>query len=157
MSLDVYLYETPPIPRSACINCVADDDDHVHLSNRLFEANVTHNLGAMAQAAGIYEALWRPAELIDPAVTAAIHAAIERHDYHGPDGAFALEASLEVYARDIIPYLQKGLARMKDNPALFEAHNPPNGWGAYVRFVPWVEKYLAACLEYPDAIVEVSR
>ncbi len=32
-----------------------------------------------------------------------------------------------------------------------------NGWGTYKNFVPWVAKYLAACEEYPDADVSVSR
>lgn len=36
-------------------------------------------------------------------------------------------------------------------------NNSPNGWGTYKYFVPWLEKYLAACKEYPDAVVEVSR
>ena len=32
-----------------------------------------------------------------------------------------------------------------------------NGWGMYEHFVPFVEKYLEACKEYPDAVIEVSR
>jgi len=32
-----------------------------------------------------------------------------------------------------------------------------NGWGLYEDFVPWIERYLAACEEYPEAIIRVSR
>lgn len=39
----------------------------------------------------------------------------------------------------------------------FRAYDSPNGWGTYDNFVPWLEKYLAACEEYPDAEVRVSR
>lgn len=38
-----------------------------------------------------------------------------------------------------------------------ETFNSDNGWGMYVNFVPFVEKYLNACKQYPDAKVEVWR
>lgn len=44
MSLDVYL-EGPPVPQD------------------VFWANITHNLGRMADEAGIYKHLWRPEEI----------------------------------------------------------------------------------------------
>lgn len=93
----------------------------------VFWQNITHNLGAMAEEAGIYMHLWRPDEL-------GIKTAAE-----------------------LIEPLKAGLALMKSDPARFEKHNAPNGWGSYAVFVPWIEKYLAACIENPDAIVEVSR
>ena len=31
----------------------------------LFDANITHNLGEMADKAGIYDVLWYPEELLD--------------------------------------------------------------------------------------------
>lgn len=43
MSLDVYLEVVKP--------------------TTIYSANITHNLGAMAREAGIYEALWRPDEI----------------------------------------------------------------------------------------------
>jgi len=43
MSLDVYLMKTMP--------------------TSVYDANITHNLGAMAEAAGIYKHLWRPEEI----------------------------------------------------------------------------------------------
>lgn len=35
--------------------------------------------------------------------------------------------------------------------------NPENGWGDYDGLVRFVWEYLDACIEYPDADVEVSR
>lgn len=93
----------------------------------VFSANVTHNLNSMAQAAGIYMHLWRPGEI---GITKAAQMI-------GP-----LEAGLEVLRAD---------------PERFKAFNPENGWGSYDRFVPWIEAYLAACRENPDADVSVLR
>lgn len=111
MSLDVYLedptakYETEP----------------------LYRANITHNLGKMADKAGIYKALWRPEEI----------------------GA--------KYAKDIIETVEKGLADLKARPEYFKQFNNPNGWGMYKHFVPFVAKYLEALKKYPEAKIEVSR
>jgi hypothetical protein len=40
---------------------------------------------------------------------------------------------------------------------MFKMHDAPNGWGTYEQFLPWLEEYLRACEENPDAIVMVSR
>lgn len=92
----------------------------------VYTDNITHNLITMARAAGIYEALWRPETI---GITKA--------------------------AQLIIP-LTEGLARLKADPAEYEAHNAPNGWGMYEHFVPFVERYLAACVANPDADVTVD-
>ena len=60
-------------------------------------------------------------------------------------------------ASEIVELLEKGLADLKARPEHFEKFNSPNGWGMYEHFVPFVEKYLQACKEYPDAVIEVSR
>jgi len=93
----------------------------------VFDANITHNLSKMAKAAGIYEACWRPEEIK------------------------ATKAS------DIIPILEKGLKDMKARPEYFKKFDSENGWGTYEDFLLWVELYLIACKEYPDANIEVSR
>lgn len=93
----------------------------------VYDCNITHNLTPMASEAGIYEALWRPEEIN------------------------ATKAS------DIIDLLESGLSKMKANRKHFEYFNASNGWGTYSTFVPFVEKYLEACKEYPNAIIEVSR
>jgi hypothetical protein len=92
-----------------------------------FSANVTHNLNKMADAAGIYDALWRPDEI-----------------------GIAT-------AKQLVPLLRSGLERLRADPPRFEALNPENGWGSYKGFVPWVAAYLQACEEYPEATVRVSR
>lgn len=96
-------------------------------SERIYSANITHNLGNMADEAGIYYALWRPEEIG------------------------------KTKAGEIVELLEKGLADLKARPEHFETFNAPNGWGTYKHFVPFVEKYLAACKEYPEATIEADR
>lgn len=93
----------------------------------VFDANITHNLTEMADKAGIYDALWRPDE----------------HGY--------------TKAGQIVPILREGLAKLKADPGYYKLFDSPNGWGRYIHFVPFVEKVLAACEEYPDADIRVSR
>jgi hypothetical protein len=93
----------------------------------VFDANITHNLTEMASEAEIYHALWRP-------------------DEHGYTNA-----------EQIIPILRKGVALLENDPERFKKFDSPNGWGLYIHFVPFVKKVLAACEEYPDADIRVSR
>jgi len=93
----------------------------------VYDANITHNLNTMARAAGLYEALWRPDEI---GITKA---------------------------RQLVEPLTKGLAWLKEHRTEAETHNAPNGWGLYEHFVPFVEKYLAACQAHPEATVDVWR
>jgi len=108
MSLDVYL----------------NDPD---TGARLYWRNITHNLGQMADAAGIYACLWRPDE----------------------NGI--------THARQIIEPLSKGLADMVTKKRKYEEYNSPNGWGMYEHFIPFCADYLQACRDHPDALVEVIR
>lgn len=93
----------------------------------LFEANITHNLSKMAQAAGLYEYLWRPEEV-----------GIEK-------------------AADLIDVLSRGYMRMWQKREQLEEHSPENGWGSFEGLVRFVGKYRDACIEFPDAKVEVWR
>lgn len=98
----------------------------------VYWANITHNLGKMASAVkcgehSLYEYLWRPEEL-----------GIKQ-------------------AGELIKPLREGLVELKANPEIYEKYNAENGWGLYIHFVPFVEKYLTACEENPDAEVSVSR
>jgi hypothetical protein len=93
----------------------------------VYSANITHNLGHMAEAAGIYRYLWRPEEL---GIT---------------------------HARDLIPALEGGLERLQADPEYYQQFNSPNGWGTYEHFVPFVERYLEACRENPNAKIGISR
>lgn len=93
----------------------------------VFQWNITHNLGAMAREAGIYEALWRPEEI-----------GIE-------------------YAHQLMVPLAFGLETLRDKPEHFRKFAPENGWGTYGGLVEFVEKYLEACIENPDAEVHACR
>jgi hypothetical protein len=107
MSLDIYLY--------------------ANRRTEVYERNITHNLGRMAEAAGVYKALWRPEEI----------------------GAKKAE--------DIIPLLTLGLANLEADPAHYRTFEPDNGWGTYEALRDFVRSYLDACKENPDAEIEVSR
>ena len=115
MSLDVYLESGGPdmIPHQ--------DDPYV-----IYEANITHNLGVMANAAGIYQELWHPDEI---GITTA---------------------------GELIAPLTIGLNKMKADPERYKKFDATNGWGLYEDFVPWIEKYLRACRANPTARVRTS-
>lgn len=145
MGLSVYLEGQPFETECYCAEC---GNTHKRTASaELYWANITHNLGTMAEKAGIYEALWRPHKL--------------KEGYNIPDNDHDTEWKFEeenkTTAADITPYLKKGLADLKSRPEYFEQFNASNGWGLYEHFVPFVEKYLEACIENPDAIVRVSR
>jgi hypothetical protein len=114
---------------------------------RVYDANITHNLGEMADKAGIYEALWRPHRL--------------KEDYNVPENdhnaEYEFETNNKTIAKDIIEVLENGLADLKARPEYFKKFNSENGWGMYQNFVPFVEKYLNACKQHPDTTIEVSR
>ena len=107
MSLDVTLVATRP--------------------TEVFSANITHNLGKMAEEAGLYEALWRPEEI---GVTLAGY---------------------------LVAQLSAGLSALKADPEKYKRFNPENGWGNYEGLVKFVEEYLDACENSPDATVRVCR
>lgn len=106
MSLDIYL---------------SIDDETV------FDQNITHNLGKMADAAGLYYPIWRPEEV-----------GISK-------------------ASQLIEPLRAGLAQMCERPSHFEQFNASNGWGLYEHFLPWLARLLEACITHPDAAIRVSR
>lgn len=93
----------------------------------VYDANITHNLGKMADEAGIYECLWRPDEI---GITTAA---------------------------ELIEPLRAGLHKLVERPSHFEQFDSPNGWGLYIHFVPFVSRYFEACVNNPSALVRVSR
>jgi hypothetical protein len=100
---------------------------YVDKSDQVFSYNITHNLNQMADHAGIYKHLWRPEEL-----------------------------QIEIATQLVAP-LEKGLAELRDKPDHYRQYNPENGWGDYEGLVKFVEKYLAACKEYPQATIHTWR
>lgn len=109
MSLDIYFKQIPTEPIL------------VH------EQNITHNLGKMADAAGLYKALWRPEEI-------------------------GLKK-----AKELIPYLEVGIKTMRHEPEKFKHLSAENGWGTYEQFLPWLDELLLKCKKYPEATITVSR
>lgn len=122
MSLDVYLIN--PLEEPRVEHC---SQDKTVTEEGVFDYNITHNLGGMAKAAGIYQHLWRPEEL-----------GIKN-------------------AEELVGPLTQGLEKLKAEPERFKTFNPSNGWGKYESLVSFVERYLSACQEYPNARVYVSR
>lgn len=106
MSLDVSLFEN-----EVCV----------------YDSNITHNLNRMANEAGIYKALWCPADI---------------------------EA---VKAKNLIPILRSGLEELKANPNKYKAFNASNGWGKYENLVSFTEDYLQACKQYPESVIEIWK
>ncbi len=112
------------------VQCVCAQCGHEHTrkgTEELYSANTTHNLVPMAEEAGIYKQLWKPEEI-----------GISK-------------------AGQLIKPLRAALVLMKARPTRFKKLNPKNGWGCYDNFVHWIERYLAACEEHPDAKIQVSR
>lgn len=93
----------------------------------VYNANITHNLGKMAGEAGIYEHLWHPDDI---GITKA---------------------------SQLIEPLQGGLEKLRANPQHFKQFNPTNGWGDYEGLVGYIEDYIQACEENPDADISVDR
>lgn len=93
----------------------------------VYNANITHNLGKMAKAAGIYQHLWRPEEL---EITHAVQL--------------------------VLP-LKSAIKKMRADPKRFKKFDSPNGWGTYNDFVPWLERLYEACKKDPDAELSIWR
>ena len=94
MGLDVYL-----IGEEKTVECICECG-HKHSKTErevLYDANITHNLNAMADAAGIYEVCWHPEKI----------------------GA--------VKAKSIIEKLTLGLNLLKKDPKQFKKLDFPRG------------------------------
>lgn len=126
MSLDVYLYSREvAVVKEICPCCGNVDEEEKQ--EQYYTSNITHNLGGMAEKAGIYLPLWRPEEI-------------------GID-----------QASQLISLLKEGLEKLKGDPKRFKKFNPSNGWGNYDNLVEFVEDYLEACENYPEAEVLAYR
>lgn len=89
--------------------------------------NITHNLGEMAEAAGVYHTLWRPEE---KGYTHAVH---------------------------LIPDLKQGIEHLEQRPDEFKKLNPDNGWGNYEGLLDYCKRVLRFCQENPDTEVRACR
>ena len=166
MSLDVYLVEVVnELTPEQCLWCLVESDDEAHYhEHTVFEQNITHNLGRMASAVdggNLYTALWEPEMFMDVAVAAQVQALEADKKYR--EARDLQETMPRARAKDIEPYLYKGLNLLRALPAYYKtfesAPDPHTGkpWGQYIHFLPWIEKYLIACGDFPNAVVRVSR
>ena len=89
--------------------------------------NITHNLGPMAEEAGVYKCLWRP----------------EENGY---------ETAIQ-----IVPLLTDGIKAMLDDPEKFKMLNPSNGWGDYNGLMVAVGKILLECKKNPTYLIKACR
>src|SRR6267154_1842325 len=94
MSLDVTL------TNEDCIHCGQGGE--------AFSANITHNLNRMAEAAGIYNEVWRPEE-------------------NGIQFAHQLKEPLT-----------RGIAWLEKHKEEAEAFDDPGHWGTRKDFIPWL-------------------
>jgi hypothetical protein len=118
MSLDITLTK-----KSVCPHCKTELD----VIEDGFEANITHNLHNMANAAGI-GMLW---------------------------SLKWMEVSGRI-AADLIEPLAEAIRSMKANPSTYKKHDSSNGCGTYEQFLPWLEELHAKCVEMPDAKLSIS-
>jgi len=128
MSLDVWLEDYVPA-EAYTPNPETGEMERVKIWNKeeVFSYNITHNLGKMAREAGVYTALWRPEE-----------------------------ENLNK-AKDLVPFLEAGLAELKRDPAYYRQFNPENGWGCFEDLCSCVVLYLEACQKYSNANIRTCR
>lgn len=62
-----------------------------------------------------------------------------------------------VCASDLIEPLTTGIAMMKAETERFKKFDAPNKWGTYDQFLPWLERLLEACTDYPDAKIFIDK
>ncbi len=149
MSLDVYLKMETPVEKNGSGIFIRENGQTIEISRKewderfpdsepiimkheptthyVFDYNIIHNLGAMAEKAEIYQYLWRPEELN---IT---------------------------QAKDLIESLKEGLSKLLDDHSYYKQFNPENGWGNYEGLLNFVSAYLSACIEYPESVISVSR
>lgn len=96
-------------------------------TDHVYSDHVTHNLLRMAAEADLAYALWYPEEL---GITKA---------------------------KDLAPFLEEGLEKLRARKEILAQFNPDNGWGNYETLLEFVENYLRACEQYPKADVSVWR
>ena len=91
----------------------------------VYSANITHNLGRMAEVAGIYKHLWHPEKV-------------------------GVETAL-----DLIQPLTDAITNMRAEPDKYKIYDAKNGWGTYEQFVPWLEELLMECIKNADEKLSV--
>lgn len=125
MSLDITLYTNWREYDHECETC--GRTHKCRTRDEVYSTNITHNLNAMADEAGIYNSLWHP----------------------DTDGISQ--------AGQLIDLLSRAVSDMHKRPEYYQRFNSQNGWGTYSNFYTLLEKLLDACKKFPDATIEVYR
>lgn len=61
-------------------------------------------------------------------------------------------------AKDLVPFLERGVLEMEKRPEDFKKlHAGNKGWGTYEQALPWLVTLLSACRAAPEAIVRISK
>lgn len=116
------------------------------LNVKIANFSLTHNLTAMASHVSVgsikiyssatsyedkelslYDVLWRP----------------EEHYLY--------------YVEDLLPYYEKGLQELLNDPDKYEKYNPENGWGSYDNLVEQLTKLVYVCKINKNASVNADR
>lgn len=74
--------------------------------------------------------------------------------------AFSEEAGIRVMhgstgAECTLP-LRRAIASMEDNPGIFRALTPGNGYGSYEGCLAWLRRILVGCVEHPLATLHIT-
>ena len=152
MSLDVYIiYQEPKkvqkyagINQSACGSTVAIYPKDTIITETEWHANITHNMGKMADhipthykigdetyESDLYSLVWKPEEI----------------------GIGNICNNTDV----LVQALQIGISYMVAHRDELLKYNPKNGWGDYDSFLTWLIDYWRACLDNPNCKIETSR
>lgn len=91
----------------------------------VWHGNITSNLIPMARNCGLLDALWSPDKL------------------------------KFTKASDISETLISGIEKLKKTPEKFKKLNPANGWGNYDVFLDFLNSYCDACIQYPEAKINI--
>ncbi len=126
MSLSIWLKgDKEVVELCQCSRC---DNEHEHkYYPMIYNCNITHNLGRMAEECGIYDFLWR-----------------------------APENDIKT-ANQLIGPLRDSLLNLESEPFHFSQFNPKNGWGSYDTLIIFLTNLLNKCIENPNAIIETNR
>ncbi len=116
----------------ACAKRRAIDEEIERLEDARTDADlasfgITHNLNKMAEAAGLYEVLWKPEKI---GIT---------------------------LAHQMIAPLEKGIKELAANPQKYKTFDSPNGYGNYDDLLHFCQSTLDCCRQYPNAVIEASR
>lgn len=146
MSLDVYInYKEKKqanyfLDHPYIYNDLTEGDKSAFHEEGYWSANITHNLGRMAEhipvrleggiETTLYYICWRPEEI---------------------------RPTIKVNTDTILESLIQGITYMLTHRKELLEYESPNGWGTYNGFMKFLLNYKQACEDNPNCEIEVSR